>query len=132
MEPSAESHEQEGIMGRKKSGEEYRSASEVLDAVQQLTEQFCKSAADQWDQLARHPVFLSTMAAAMEQSLNLMARVQELVTTTLKTMNLPTRDDIEQLRSSVEALRDEVAELHRKLEERTTPPPRKTRAKKKR
>lgn len=119
-------------MGKKKSDDESGSTSEVIEAFQQLTEQFWKSAADQWDQLARHPAFLSTMAAAMEQSLNLMARVQELVATTLKTMNVPTRDDIEQLRNSVEALREEVAELHRKLDERATSSSRKTRSRKKR
>ena len=88
----------------------------TLDAVKDLYKEFWKQAAEQWDHVLRNPVFLSTMAAAMEQSMNLTARVQEMVAASLKTMNMPTRDDIQHLQAGIQALRQEVAELHRKVD----------------
>jgi polyhydroxyalkanoate synthesis regulator phasin len=87
-----------------------------ISAFKQLYDQAWRQAAEQWDQLLRNPLFLSTMATNIEQAMNLTARVQEMVANTLKTMNLPTRDDVQQIKSSVQALRQEVAELHRKID----------------
>jgi hypothetical protein len=103
-------------MSPKKPEEDQKPLPDPISAFKQWYDQAWKQTAEQWDQLLRHPLFLSTMAANVEHAMNLTARVQEMVANTLKTMNLPTRDDVQQIKRSVQALRDEVAELHRKID----------------
>lgn len=76
-----------------------------------MYDQFWKQTADGWDQLARNPQFLAAMSASFEQSLELRARVQEMVVAVLKTMNLPTRDDIASVMRRLDQLGERMESL---------------------
>jgi hypothetical protein len=109
-------------MTRKPLDQGERSSPDPVGAFKELYDHVWKQAAEQWDQVLRNPMFLSTMAATLEHSMNLTARVQEMVATTLKTMNLPTRDDLQEIKGGIHALRAEVTELHRKVDNLSAPP----------
>ncbi|MBI3952172.1 MAG: hypothetical protein HY314_17120 [Acidobacteria bacterium] len=109
-------------MNQQKPKENPKPLPDPVSAFKELYDQVWKQAAEQWDQVLRNPLFLSTMAATMEQSMNLTARVQEMVATTLKAMNLPTHHDLQEIKNSIQALRSDVTELHRKIDELDTPP----------
>lgn len=86
----------------KKKQETPETEKKLPDAAKALRErydQFWKQTAEQWDEVARSPQFLSMMAANLNQSLELRARVQEMVVGVLRTLNIPTRDDLTALMS---------------------------------
>jgi hypothetical protein len=103
-----------------------------VSAFKDLYDQVWKQAVDQWDQVLRNPHFLAMMAATIEQSMNLTARVQELVAATLKTMNIPTRDDFQTVVHRLDALREQIAEVSRKNDHLSTATKPRKRATKKR
>lgn len=86
--------------------------------AREMYDQFWKQTEDKWGQLTRNPAFMSMMSAAVEQSQHLTGRIQEVVSTTLKAMNIPTRDDYKQLVKKFDRLSDQIDELISKIEER--------------
>lgn len=106
-------------MSEKKSRREGDTLPDPTQALREMYDKFWKQAESQWDEALRHPQVLAAMAASIEQSQNLTARVQQLVAATLKTLNLPTRDDIRALTRSLNDVRHEITEMNRKLDQLT-------------
>lgn len=98
-------------MSRKKQEATGASSLDPSQPLREMYDQFWKQTADGWDQLARNPQFLAAMAASFEQSLELRARVQEMVVAVLKTMNLPTRDDIASVMRRLDQLGERMESL---------------------
>ncbi len=53
-----------------------------------------KQTAEQWEETARNPLFLAAMANNVEQSMQMQKQMQEMITTSLQALHLPTKDDI--------------------------------------
>lgn len=85
--------------------EEAKRITDPADALRVMYDRFWKQAADQWETVARDPQFLSMMAANLNQSLELKARVQEMAVAVLRAMNLPSREDIITLSSRLDQQR---------------------------
>jgi hypothetical protein len=90
--------------------------------AREMYDQFWKQTEDKWGQLTRNPAFMSMMSTAVEQSQHLTGRIQDVVSTTLKAMNIPTRDDYKQLVKKFDRLSDQIDELISKIEERAESP----------
>lgn len=101
---------------REKDSEQ--SAPDPTKALQEMYEQFWKQTAGQWDEVARSPQVLSLMAANLNQSLELKARVQETVVSLLRTMNIPSRDDLAAITTRIDHIGDKLDDLLKKLEEK--------------
>ncbi len=91
-------------------------APDPAKAMQEMYEQFWKQAAGQWDEVARSPQVLSLMAANLNQSLELKARVQETVVALLRTMNIPSRDDLAAIATRINEIGKKVDYLGQKLD----------------
>jgi hypothetical protein len=113
-------------MNKKKQETAEEKMPDPAKAVREMYDQFWKQAAEQWDEVARSPQFLSMMASNLNQSLDLKARVQEMAVAALRSMNILTREDLSALTSRLDRISEQVAELDRKLTHTST----KARAKK--
>ncbi|HEY0427374.1 MAG TPA: poly(R)-hydroxyalkanoic acid synthase subunit PhaE [Pyrinomonadaceae bacterium] len=91
--------------------------SEPLQAFRNMYDQMFKQTGEQWEELARNPLFLANMANNFEQSMKMQAQAQEMVIEALKALNLPTREDILNLSQKIDSLREEVAGLKKTLKE---------------
>ncbi len=91
-----------------------------------ILENVVEQATERWEQLVHNPQFATALATALEQPMNLANRVQELVGASLRTMNIPTRDDYKQLSRQLDAIADQLEALRERLEdmaERQPEPP---------
>lgn len=92
-----------------------------------IFENVVEQATERWEQLVHNPQFATALATALEQPMNLANRVQELVGASLRTMNIPTRDDYKQLSRQLDAIADQLEALRERLEEmaehQPEPPP---------
>ncbi len=91
-----------------------------------ILENVVEQATERWEQLVHNPQFATALATALEQPMNLANRVQELVGASLRTMNIPTRDDYKQLSRQLDAIADQLEALRARLEdmaERQPEPP---------
>lgn len=86
-------------------------------------DQFWQQSGVQWDQFLRHPLFLSAMAGFLEQSQQQAARAQQFTGGAMQMMNLPTHEDFQELIQSIEALREQMAELCQRLDSAGTSNP---------
>lgn len=84
----------------------------AIDATSQLL----KQVEDQFAQISRNPQLMGLWSAAMDQSLALTGRIQEIVTATLRTMNMPTRDDVKELNRRLDDLSGQLDEINEKLD----------------
>ncbi|MGQ9896509.1 MAG: hypothetical protein ACUVR8_02965 [Acidobacteriota bacterium] len=82
-----------------------------------IFENVVEQATERWEQLVHNPQFATALATALEQPMNLANRVQELVGTSLRTMNIPTRDDYKQLSRQLDAIADQLEDLRERLAE---------------
>lgn len=96
----------------KKAGQ---SPPDPVRALREMYDQFWKQTAEQWDEVARNPQVLSLMAANLNQSLELKARVQEMVVGLLRTMNMPTREDLAAVNTRLDQISTQLANLDRKV-----------------
>lgn len=90
--------------------------------VKEVSEQIWKQTEDFWGQMTRNPAFLAAISTATEQSHALTGRVQELVSQSMKSMNMVTRDDIQAVIRRLDALSEQLADLNDKLDELTPQP----------
>jgi hypothetical protein len=92
-----------------------------------IFENVVEQATERWEQLVHNPQFATALATALEQPMNLANRVQELVGASLRTMNIPTRDDYKQISRQLDAIADQLEALRERLEEmaegQPEPPP---------
>jgi hypothetical protein len=101
----------------------------LKDMFKQVYDVWEKSATEQLEKFTRSQAFLTALAQNVEQTLNVSQRVKDITQTTLGMMNLPTRQDIEQISKQLRALRNVVAEINEKLDEMGAKPvPAKTKA----
>lgn len=82
-----------------------------------IFENVVEQATERWEQLVHNPQFATALATALEQPMNLANRVQELVGASLRTMNIPTRDDYKQLSRQLDAIASQIEALREQLEE---------------
>ena len=100
------------------SDEKEKNANPFLDtmnAFRGMYEQMMKQTEKQWEEVARNPFFLSQMANNFEQSMQMQKQMRELLETSLKALNLPSKDDILLLAERINAMRMEIAEVNGKL-----------------
>jgi len=87
-----------------------------LNAFQGMYEQMMKQSEKQWEEVARNPFFVAQMANNFEQSMQMHKQLRETLETSLKALNLPSKDDILLLAEKVNQLRAEIAEVNEKLD----------------
>lgn len=90
--------------------------ADSMNAFRGMYEQMMKQTEKQWDEVARNPLFIAQMANNFEQSMQIQKQMREILETSLKTLNLPSKDDILLLAEKVNKLRSEVAEVNEKLD----------------
>lgn len=81
-----------------------------------IFENVVEQATERWEQLVHNPQFAAALATALEQPMNLAHRVQELVSASLHTMNIPTRDDYKQLSRQLDAIAGQLEDIGERLE----------------
>lgn len=89
--------------------------ADSMNAFRGMYEQMMKQTEKQWEEVARNPFFLSQMANNFEQSMQMQKQMRELLETSLKALNLPSKDDILLLAERINAMRMEIAEVNGKL-----------------
>lgn len=85
-------------------------------AAPTILENVVEQATERWEQLVHNPQFAAALATALEQPMNLAHRVQELVGASLRTMNIPTRDDYKKLSRQLDAIAAQLEDLGEQLE----------------
>lgn len=104
----------------------------IKDMFKQVFEMWERSAAEQFERLARSQTFLSAIAQNLEQTLNISNRVKDITQTTMGMMNLPTKRDVDNLTKQMRSIRMSLEEINERLEDmsktsRHVPTPRTTR-----
>lgn len=82
----------------------------------------------QWDVLLRNPNFLASTASSFNLFMTAVGRFREMVGMSLRTMNIPTRDDLAALNRKLDDIQDRVDEISERLdrlEAASAPKPRK-------
>lgn len=90
--------------------------SDSMNAFRGMYEQMMKQTEKQWEEVARNPMFVAQMANNFEQSMQMQKQMREMLETSLKALNLPSKDDILLLAERMNALRSEIAEVNGKLD----------------
>ena len=90
--------------------------ADSMNAFRGMYEQMMKQTEKQWEEVARNPMFLSQMANNFEQTMQVQKQMREMLETSLKALNLPSKDDIFLLAERINALRSEIAEVNGKLD----------------
>lgn len=101
------------------SDEKEKSGNPFLDsmnAFRGMYDDMMKQTSEQWEEAARNPVFVAQMANNFEQSMQMQKQMREMLETTLKTLNLPSKDDFLLLTEKVNFLQNELAEANAKLD----------------
>lgn len=101
------------------SDEKEKNANPFLDsmnAFRGIYDQMLKQSEKQWEEVARNPFFISQMANNFEQSMQMQKQMREMLETSLKALNLPSKDDILLLTERVNQMRSEIAEVNGKLD----------------
>ncbi|MCS7080521.1 MAG: hypothetical protein NZ585_10820 [Chloracidobacterium sp.] len=92
-------------------------------AAPTIFENVVEQATERWEQLVHNPRFAAALATALEQPVNLAHRVQELVSVSLRTMNIPTREDYKKLSRQLDAIADQLDAIRDRLEALTEQTP---------
>lgn len=90
--------------------------AETMNAFRGMYDQMLKQSSDQWEEVARNPFFIAQMANNFEQSMQMQKQMREMLETSLKALNLPSKDDILLLAERVNQMRSEIAEVNGKLD----------------
>lgn len=90
--------------------------ADSMKAIRGMYDQMMKQSSDQWEEVARNPFFIAQMANNFEQSMQIHKQMREMLETSLKALNLPSKDDILLLAERMNALRSEIAEVNGKLD----------------
>jgi hypothetical protein len=98
---------------KEKSGNPF---ADSMNAFRGMYEQMMKQSEKQWEEVARNPLFVAQMANNFEQSMQVHKQLREMLDTSLKALNLPSKDDILLLAERVNQLRTEIAEVNTKLD----------------
>jgi BMFP domain-containing protein YqiC len=84
----------------------------------------------QWDALLRNPNFLASSASSFNLFMNAVGRFRDMVGMSLRTMNIPTRDDLAALNRKLDDIQDRLDEISERLDRLEAAPkpraPRKT------
>jgi hypothetical protein len=84
----------------------------------------------QWDALLRNPNFLASTASSFNLFMNAVGRFRDMVGMSLRTMNIPTRDDLAALNRKLDDIQDRLDEISERLDRlEAAPKPRAPRTK---
>jgi hypothetical protein len=70
----------------------------------------------QWDALLRNPNFLASSASSFNLFMNAVGRFRDMVGMSLRTMNIPTRDDLAALNRKLDDIQDRLDEISERLD----------------
>ena len=70
----------------------------------------------QWDALLRNPNFLASTASSFNLFMGVVGRFRDMVGVSLRSMNIPTRDDLAALNRKLDDIQDRVEEISERLE----------------
>lgn len=101
------------------SDEKDKTGNPFLDSMNTfrgMYDDMMKQTSEQWEEAARNPMFVAQMANNFEQSMQMQKQMREMLETTLKTLNLPSKDDFLLLTEKVNSLQNELAEANAKLD----------------
>ena len=87
-----------------------------MNAFRGMYDNMMKQTSEQWEEAARNPMFVAQMANNFEQSMQMQKQMREMLETTLKTLNLPSKDDFLLLTEKVNSLQNELADANAKLD----------------
>ncbi len=84
----------------------------------------------QWDALLRNPNFLASTASSFNLFMNAVGRFRDMVGMSLRTMNIPTRDDLAALNRKLDDIQDRLDEISERIDRlEAGPKPRASRTK---
>lgn len=89
---------------------------DTMNAFRGMYEQMMQQTEKQWEDVARNPFFVAQMANNFEQTMQVQKQMREMLETSLKALNLPSKDDILLLAERINRLRSEIAEVNGKLD----------------
>lgn len=101
------------------SDEKEKAGNPFMDSMNTfrgMYDNMMKQTAEQWEEAARNPMFVAQMANNFEQSMQMQKQTREILETSLKTLNLPSKDEILLLSEHIAQLRSEIAEVNGKLD----------------
>lgn len=78
--------------------------------------QTLKQTAEQWEDVARSPMFLAAMANNVENAMQMQKQMQEMLTSALQALNLPTKEDYLLLVEKINQLNTSLSEINAKLD----------------
>lgn len=87
-----------------------------MNAFRGMYDNALKQTAEQWEEAARNPMFVAQMANNFEQSMQMQKQMREMLETSLKTLNLPSKDDVLMLAEKLDLLQKDLTEINKKLE----------------
>jgi polyhydroxyalkanoate synthesis regulator phasin len=100
--------------------EEEKTGGEIPNPMKIFGDMFnqtVKQAGEQWEETARNPLFLAAMANQAEQVMQAQQQMKEMFSSSLKTLDLPTKTDFLLLAERIDNLTRAVADLDRKISE---------------
>ena len=101
---------------KQKSDEKEMPFANPMKMFSDIYNQTLKQTAEQWEETARNPLFLAAMANNVEQTMQMQKQMQEMISTSLEALNLPTKDDFLRLGEKIDQLNSSISEINRKLD----------------
>ena len=101
---------------KKKPPESDNAFPNPLKMFGEMYDQALRQTAEQWEETARSPLFLATMANNVEQTMQMQRQLQEMMTTALQALNLPTKEDFLRLVEKIDELGSKLAEIDARLD----------------
>jgi BMFP domain-containing protein YqiC len=81
-----------------------------------------RQSSSQWDTLLRNPMFLKSMATSFDSLMTVAGRFRDIVGLSLRTMNLPTREDLAAFHRRLDDIQERLDDISERLERLEAPP----------
>lgn len=104
-------------------------APQPVNPQKAVYDAWVRESSAQWDALLRNPNFLASSASSFNLFMSAVGRFRDMVGMSLRTMNIPTRDDLAALNRKLDDIQDRVDEISERLdrlEAASAPKPRKS------
>ncbi len=80
-----------------------------------------RQSSSQWDTLLRNPMFLKSMATSFDSLMTVAGRFRDIVGLSLRTMNLPTREDLAAFHRRLDDIQERLDDISERLERLESP-----------
>ena len=90
--------------------------ADSMNSFRGMYDAVLKQTSEQWEDIARNPLFVAQMANNFEQTMQVQKQLRDLLETSLDNLDLPGKEDILLLAERINKLRKEIAEVNGKLD----------------